>query len=237
MISAARFLALLAVLGATFRAGAQTPDVDPRVAALLDSISEARLVQILHKLASFETRNTLSTPDSASRGIGAARQWILEEMQRSSPRLQVTFDTYQVLKQGERITRDVELRNVMAVLPGRSPRRVYVSGHYDSLARRTDPGATPARGAGGGFAWSAGDNPAPGVNDDGSGTALVMELAPGVRRERPRLTPGASSITRAVPLPSSLTPGAGLSPALQANPPPAPRAGVAPGSVRRARES
>jgi len=177
MISAARFLALLAVLGATFRAGAQTPDVDPRVAALLDSISEARLVQILHKLASFETRNTLSTPDSASRGIGAARQWILEEMQRSSPRLQVTFDTYQVLKQGERITRDVELRNVMAVLPGRSPRRVYVSGHYDSLARRTDPGATPARGARGGFDWSAGDNPAPGVNDDGSGTALVMELA------------------------------------------------------------
>ena len=156
MIRAARSVALLAFLGTALRARAQTPDVDPRVAALLDSISEARLVQILHQLASFETRNTLSTPDSASRGIGAARQWILEEMQRSSPRLQVTFDTYQVLKQGERITRDVELRNVMAILPGRSPRRVYVSGHYDSLARRTEPGAAAARSAGGGFDWSAG---------------------------------------------------------------------------------
>ena len=177
MIRAARSLAFLAVLGAASRAGGQTRDVDPRVAALLDSVSEARLVQILRKLASFETRNTLSTPDSAARGIGAARQWILEEIRRSSPRLQVSFDAYQVLKQGERITRDVELRNVMAVLPGRSPRRVYVSGHYDSVARRTEPGAAPPRGAGGGFDWSAGDNPAPGVNDDGSGTALVMELA------------------------------------------------------------
>ena len=176
MIRAARSVALLAFLGTALRARAPTPDVDPRVAALLDSVSEGRLAEILRKLASFETRNTLSTPDSASRGIGAARQWILEEMRRSSPRLQVTFDTYQVLKQGERITRDVELRNVMAILPGRSPRRVYVSGHYDSLARRVEPGAAPAP-AGGGFDGSAGDNPAPGVNDDGSGTALVMELA------------------------------------------------------------
>jgi hypothetical protein len=127
--------------------------VDPRVATLLDSISETRLGEILQKLASFETRNTLSAADSPTRGIGAARQWILEEMRRSSPRLQVAFDTYEVLKQGERITRDVELRNVMAVLPGRSPRRVYVSGHYDSLARRVEPGAPAARSAGGGFDW------------------------------------------------------------------------------------
>jgi hypothetical protein len=42
-----------------------------------------------------------------------------------------------VPKQG-RITRDVELRNVMAILPGRVPRRIYVSGHYDTVAR---PGA------------------------------------------------------------------------------------------------
>jgi hypothetical protein len=95
--------------------------VDPRVATLLETISEARLAEILQKLASFETRNTLSSADSPARGIGAARQWILEEMRRSSPRLQVAFDSYEVLKQGERITRDVDLRNVMAVLPGRSP--------------------------------------------------------------------------------------------------------------------
>jgi len=42
--------------------------------------------------------------------------------------LQVAFDTHQIAPQG-RITRQVELRNVMAVLPGKSPRRIYVSGH------------------------------------------------------------------------------------------------------------
>jgi hypothetical protein len=142
------------------------------VAALVGSISEERLGQTLRKLASFETRHTLSATDTPNRGIGAARQWILEEMGRSSPRLQVSFDTYRIPKQGDRITREVELRNVQAVLPGRSPRRLYVSGHYDSVAR-----VGPADSPGGGFDWTKGDNPAPGVNDDGSGTALVLELA------------------------------------------------------------
>jgi len=120
-------------------------------------------------------------------------------MKGYGPRLQVSFDTHQLPKQGQRVTRDTELRNVMAVLPGKSPRRLYVSGHYDSVARRprdfprrrsesgaaleagglsgppAPPSATPS--ASGGFDWTVTDNPAPGVNDDGSGTALSMELA------------------------------------------------------------
>jgi Zn-dependent M28 family amino/carboxypeptidase len=84
----------------------------------------------------------------------------------------VAFDTYQVVAQGTRLPRDVELRNVVAVLPGASPRRLYVSAHYDSVARRTD-----GTGGDGGFDWTRADNDAPGANDDGSGTALVIELA------------------------------------------------------------
>ncbi len=146
---------------------------DPRIEKILSQISEQRIVEILHKLGSFGTRNTLSSTDSPTMGIGAARQWIYDEMKQSSPRLQVSFDTYQVPK-GGRITRDIELRNVMAVLPGRSPRRVYISAHYDSFAAVRPPAGSPR-----GQAAPAGpvDNPAPGVNDDGSGTALVMELA------------------------------------------------------------
>ena len=107
-------------------------------------------------------------------------------MKGFSPKLQVSFDTYQVAKQG-RITRDVELRNVMAVLPGRSPRRIYVSGHYDTVARRRrserrqrrrpaprDPDAPAPPPA---DPEAPLDNLAPGVNDDGSGTALTIELA------------------------------------------------------------
>lgn len=145
----------------------QTPDVDPRVERIVESISAERLGQLVQRLASFETRHTLSSTDNRSRGIGAARQWILGEMQSYSPRLQVSFDTYRIPAQG-RVTREAELRNVMAVLPGRSPRRLYVSGHYDTVARDST----------GQFAWDRNlDRSAPGANDDGSGTALTMELA------------------------------------------------------------
>ena len=152
--------------------------LDPRITALVASISESRLEQRLRTLVGFGTRNTLSDASSPTRGIGAARQWIFDELRQTSPRLQVTFDTHTIKKGAGngRITRTVELRNVVAILPGRSPRRIYVSGHYDSLnigeqgQSGLNSGATTARRA----------DPnvdAPGANDDGSGTALVMELA------------------------------------------------------------
>src|SRR5204862_3529580 len=138
------------------------------------------------KLEGFGTRNTLSSQDKPDRGIGAARQWIFDELKSYSAHLQVSFDTYQVAKQG-RITRDVEVRNVMALLPGKSPRRIYISGHYDSVARAggqstanataatfRDPDApTPAPAD----PNATLDNLAPGVNDDGSGTSIAIELA------------------------------------------------------------
>lgn len=176
--------ALALAAGVTQPVAARQGDLDPRIVKLVASVSEERLGAILKKLESFETRHTLSSTDHPTRGIGAARQWILEEMRSYSPRLQVSFDAYQVPRQG-RITRDADLRNVMAVLPGRSPRRIYISGHYDTVARPGGQSATNA-GAGASPAATAGapaspdapvDNPAPGVNDDGSGTALAIELA------------------------------------------------------------
>src|SRR5580692_7617100 len=114
---------------------------DARIQRLISSISEERLQSIVSKLASFGTRETLSDASSTTRGIGAARQWIFDELKRSSPKLQVSFDTYQLAPQG-RITRSVELRNVIAILPGKSARRIYVSGHYDSL--NLGAGVSPA---------------------------------------------------------------------------------------------
>src|SRR4051812_30344715 len=177
---------LLTIIAAAFsaRAAAQTSELDPQVVKLVASVSEERLGTILKKLESFETRSTLSSTASTTRGIGAARQWILDEMKSYSPKLRVAFDTYQVASQG-RITHDVELRNVMAILPGRSPRRIYVSGHYDTVARPGGQGAAnaaapadpDARAATPADANAPLDNLAPGVNDDGSGTALTIELA------------------------------------------------------------
>jgi hypothetical protein len=172
---------------------AMTPDA--RIQQLVASVSEERLQQLLEKLVSFGTRNLLSDTSSPTRGIGAARQWIYDELKRSSPRLQVSFDTYQIPAHG-RVTRDVELRNVMAVLPGKSPRRIYVSGHYDSLnlgERGQLAGNQRSRGASGARPGAPAQPPAvrdpqprpgqdynidaPGANDDGSGTVLSMELA------------------------------------------------------------
>lgn len=164
--------------------------LDPRVQKLIASISEERMQQLLAKLVSFETRNTFSDTTS-TRGIGAARQWIHDEFKRSSPRLQVSFDTH-TIPAGGRVTREVELRNIVAVLPGKSARRIYVSGHYDSLnlGSRGQRGAGGATGSGGATGAQGAQGrgqtprpppdynaPAPGANDDGSGTVLSMELA------------------------------------------------------------
>jgi len=42
---------------------AGSPDLDPRITKLIQSVSQDRLVAILKKLDSFGTRNTLSSPD------------------------------------------------------------------------------------------------------------------------------------------------------------------------------
>ncbi len=155
-----------------------TNDLDPRIQKLVAAVSATRMKELDTKLVSFGTRSTLSDATSTTRGAGAARQWIFDELKRSSAKLKVTFDTHQIAQQG-RITRNVELRNVMAVLPGKSPRRIYITGHYDSV--NLGAGGQTALNAGGanpqGNRDANNDNEAPGANDDGSGTVLTMELA------------------------------------------------------------
>ncbi|HTS62739.1 MAG TPA: M28 family peptidase [Candidatus Acidoferrales bacterium] len=169
--------------------------VNPKIQEMLDQVSEARIRAILEKLESFGTRNTMSNPDDPVHGVGAARTWILNEFKSYSPRLQMRFDKYRVKKQGQRIFKDVDLWNVVAVLPGtKQPEtQVVVSAHYDSLNLGNRPAGAPAGpatdGATGGGTLNAtagmtpadfeknANLPAPGVCDDGSGTAAVMELA------------------------------------------------------------
>lgn len=180
-----------------------TAGLDPQIEKLVASISQARMQQLLEKLSSFKTRNTCSDPNAPD-AIGAARQWIYDTLKATSPKLQVSFDTHQ-LTTVRGCSGTIELRNVMAVLPGKTSRRIYVSGHYDSinlgprgqqagnatgnpqnlgaqastLAER--PGARPqAPGEGAARPAQPIRDPnivAPGADDDGSGTVLSMELA------------------------------------------------------------
>jgi hypothetical protein len=190
----------------TLRGQPAAGTIDPRIVKLVGSISEERLRQLLQKLSSYKTRNTCSDPNAPD-AVGAARQWIFDELERTSPKLQVSFDTHTV-QTVRGCAGPIELRNVMAMLPGRSARRIYVSGHYDSVnlgaggqqtSNATGAQAGAAPGAGGatrpGAAPQAPGEPAnpdqpqtprpirdpnivaPGANDDGSGTVLSMELA------------------------------------------------------------
>jgi hypothetical protein len=173
--------------------GAEEKSLNPKIVKIVDEVSEARIRATIEKLVSFGTRNTMSNADDPEHGVGAARQWIFKELQGYSPRLQVKFDKYRVKKQGQRIFKDVDLWNVVAVLPGtKMPEtQVFVSGHYDSLNLGTRPqGAAAAPGAESApvpvgerpqltpadYEKNA-NLPAPGACDDGSGTAAVMELA------------------------------------------------------------
>jgi hypothetical protein len=134
--------------------------------ALLDDIDRRRIEATVRRLVAFGTRHTLSSQDDPVRGIGAARDWIFEQMSgyaaASGGRMTVEKQSY-TQEPGPRIPTPTVITNVVATLRGTSsPERVYViSGHYDS--RVTDVLNATAD--------------APGANDDASGVAVVMELA------------------------------------------------------------
>lgn len=167
-------LILAFLLAAAAYGQAPMKALNPRVAEIVAAVSAERIEAVLRRLEGFGTRNLFSSQTDPSRGVGAAARWIRDEMASYSPRLQVSLDTHEVSKSG-RVFRDVQLMNVVAVLPGttQKERHVLISGHYDSLhivrkkvgeLEQMDQEATIAADA-------------PGVSDDGSGTAAVMELA------------------------------------------------------------
>ncbi len=133
---------------------------------LVKKVSAKKIEKYNRKLVSFGTRNTNSAQDNPTRGIGAARDWIYNEFKRISANcngcLEVKKQTY-LQKKGRRVPKDINITNVIATLKGtKNPDRIYVvSGHYDSMCG--DP--------------SDGNCDAPGANDDGSGTAAVIEMA------------------------------------------------------------
>jgi hypothetical protein len=149
---------------------------DPALAALLDEISPARLRAIDSSLVGFGTRHTMSDTLSPSRGIGAARRWIHAELSRYAAAcrgcLHVEYDPAPVVVERHPDKPTVNVVNVLAWLPGRDTTRVVViQGHYDSCICSVDPFDATAD--------------APGADDDGSGTAAVMELAHAFARRFP----------------------------------------------------
>jgi len=127
-----------------------------------DLNADSLKASIVH-LASFENRNTGSDTLSATRGIGAARRWVYQSFQRfSNQQNGRLIPSYFQFDQG--ICGMGQHRNILAVLPGTDTANhqiILIEGHMDSRC------ATPCDTA----------CLAEGVEDNASGTALVMELA------------------------------------------------------------
>ena len=181
MFSPSRRLILCLAAYCALESFAQPPTtrLNPLVSKVVDGVSEERIAATMKKLESFGTRYVLSEKDNPTHGIGGAQHWIFDEFKSYSPRLQVSYDAF-TLKKNQRIPQDTELANVVAVLPGtiNKDRYVVIGGHYDSIASRRSPAGQAAQPSDDGPRSAAETDPlAPGVADDASGTAAVMELA------------------------------------------------------------
>ena len=142
------------------------PAPDDGLRALLRDIDPDRIKATILRLVQFGTRHTASSQTDPVRGIGAATAWVYGQMQAiaatSSGRMTVQRQTF-VQPVSSNIPVPTTITNVIATLQGTaSPERFYViTGHLDS--RVTDVLNFTSD--------------APGADDDGSGVAVMLELA------------------------------------------------------------
>ena len=162
---------LIAVMAASMavtahaQRSARAPSQPASLNAIAEQVSEQSLKAHVERLVSFGTRHTLSDRDHPTRGIGAALDWTEAELGRYS---QACGGCLQVIRTGDtvtgrRIPNPTLVENVVAIQRGseRPNQVVIITGHIDS--RVSDVMNATAD--------------APGANDDGSGTAAVIEAA------------------------------------------------------------
>jgi len=149
---------LLAVLSLSLIAAAP-PSPDAKLRAIIAPVSQAELRSTIEALVSFGTRHTLSSQTDPKRGIGAALNWT--EGRFKSFGLE-TVRPCEVMT-NQRVPTPTRICDMVAIQRGteRPNDVVIIQGHIDS--RVTDVMNFTSD--------------APGANDDGSGTAAVIEAA------------------------------------------------------------
>jgi hypothetical protein len=131
---------------------------DPDIATIVGGVSADRISQSIQTLVGFGTRSSCSPQTTGNQGIVAARDWIRAQFDAIGG---LTTSLYTFAQTG--CTQSFMRDDVVAVLKGTTnpDRVVVVGGHYDSRTLSVTDGTSPA----------------PGANDSGSQTALVLELA------------------------------------------------------------
>ncbi len=125
----------------------------------------ARLKATVEKLVRFGTRHTLSSASDPKRGIGAARTWAAAEFARISKTCGGCLKVESVSERftGPRVPDGADVVDVLAIQTGTGdPNQVVIiAAHIDSRVSDVMDFTSDA----------------PGANDNGSGSALVMEAA------------------------------------------------------------
>ena len=162
-----KYLLILSLALYSHVASSQTTVIrNPEIAQMISEISSDSLEHHVRKLASFNSRHTLST--NTENGMPAAQQYVLSKFhhfaKKSGGRMSAEIEQFTIPADKRRILEDSPGANVIATLKGTDPSdtRIFIlSAHMDS--RNKD-------------VMDAEGN-SPGANDDGSGTAAVIELA------------------------------------------------------------
>ena len=161
----------------------QVQRTDDFTSSLVRQFDPRRMRNTVQTLVNFHTRHTASDTTSNTRGIGAARRWLLKEMQQlakpSKGKIQLSLPCYfQPAVPTAGLPRGVDVCNVQAVIKGaKDANRTYVyTGHYDSRNLNASDFT--------GFA--------PGADDNASAVAIALEmvriLAPVIARHPPAAT-------------------------------------------------
>ena len=154
-----RVMLLAVLLSSAAAAVPPSPGPEAKVADIARAVDAARMQATIEKLVSFGTRHTLSSQTDPKRGIGAALNWT--EGQFKKLKLETVRPCDTVI--GRRVPTPTKVCNMVAIQRGteRPNDVVIITGHIDS--RVSDPMDFT--------------KDAPGANDDGSGTAAVLEAA------------------------------------------------------------
>jgi Zn-dependent M28 family amino/carboxypeptidase len=138
---------------------APPPSVDAKLRAIVAPVSQAELKQTIETLVGFGTRHTLSSQTDPKRGIGAALNWTKEQFESFGLPTVRPCETFT----GKRIPNPTAVCDMVAIQRGteRPNDVVIITGHIDSRVSDVMNFTSDA----------------PGANDDGSGTAAVIEAA------------------------------------------------------------
>lgn len=174
-----RLFCLSALSCLILAAGAHAADAPALVTKVAAEISAERIKADIEKLASFGTRHTASEARNPIKGIGAASNWLGQQLQSvntlpggggpalgpKAAGMVKVFPEIWSEPAGELLPDETQLVNHVGFIRGKRPEAenffYYVVAHYDSLA--ADP-----------LDWAA---DAPGANDNASGVAALLEIA------------------------------------------------------------